>query len=312
MTGEAHAHSVSISLVKAVQAEFDAGTNIALKVNLSCPSSCDLRGNIVNIIAQDVVVKEIELTEFDGMANETEEFVMKAPIRLGRYTWTAAFPAQKKRGLLHGESSAPFSFIVKPHATSITVWDIPCPIVLNTKFELKVGVNCSAECELTGKKIEIHDQEGGKLANEKLGGVPWPATSALYWANVELKAPSIKGYYRWTAMFSKPDLALPHDGTFCTFGFATASPPENMVTIEVIDKNTKTAIRNARVFLCSHGDYPYRNLTDDCGVARVSVPKGEYSICVSKDEYETFEITAKISRDIAIKVGLLVEFHRQR
>ena len=211
----------------------------------------------------------------------------------------------------NGESSVPFSFIVKPHATSIAVWDVPCPIVFNTKFKLKVGVRCSAECKLAGRKIEIYDKEGGKVATEKLGGVPWPATSALYWAEVELKAPSIEGCYRWTAKFPKPDLELPHEGTFCTFGFATALPPEHMVTVEVIDKNTKTMIKNARVFLCSYGGYPYRNLTDDGGVAKVSVPKGEYNICVLKDEYETFETTAEVASDVAIKAELLVEFHRQ-
>ena len=218
MAEEVKAHETSTSMVKAALAELDAGTDIALKVRVLCSSACDLRGKIVKIIAQDAVVaKEIELTDFDGTVNETDEFVVKAPTRPGEYTWTAMFPAQEKEGVLqHEESSTPFSFTVKPHETSIAVWDVPSPIVFNTKFKLKVGVKCSADCKLTDNKIEIYDHEGAKVATGTLGGVPWSGTDALYWAEGELKAPSTDGYYRWTAKFPEPDLE-PHEGASYTF-----------------------------------------------------------------------------------------------
>lgn len=301
MIEEVKAHETSTSMVEAAPAEVDAGTDIALKVRVSCSSACDLRGKIVKIIAQDVVVaKEIELVTFDGTVNETDEFVVKAPIELGGYTWTAVFPAQEKEGVLHEEGSTPFSFIVKPHATSMAVWDEASPIVFNTKFKLKVGVKCFAECKLADKKIEIYDHEETKVATATLGGVPWPATTALYWVEVELEAPSIEGFYRWTANFPKPDLELPHEGAAYTFGFLTARQPEHVVTVEVIDKATKTPIKNAHVILP-----PYRGDTDDSGVARVSVPKGDYKLYVSESGYETFQTTAEVASDVAVKAELL-------
>ena len=302
MAEELKAHKTSTSMVKAALAELDAGSDIVLKVRLSCPSACDLRGKIVKIITQDAaVVKEIELVAFDETVNETDEFVVKAPLKPGAYTWTVVFPAQEKEGVLHEDSSAPFSFIVKPHATSMVVWDVPSPIAFGAEFKLKVGVACSAECKLTGKEIEIYDHEGAKVATETLGGVPWSGTSAVYWAEVELEAPAVEGYYTWTAKFPEPELELPHEEASHTFGFRTGKPPEHEVTVEVIDKDTKTPLKGARVSL-----HPYRGYTDDGGVAKVEVPKGNYEFYVSKNNYKIFQTTVKVASDIAVKVELLV------
>jgi hypothetical protein len=301
VTVEVKAHETNTSMVKAALAELDAGTDFGMKVRLSCPHACDLRGSIIRIVAQDgTVVKEIELLEFDGTVNETDEFAVKAPIKPGEYTWTAVFPAQEKGDVLHEESSKPRSFTVKPHATSMAVWDVPSPIVFGDKFKIRVGVRCSAECKLMGKKIEIYDQEGGKVATETLGGVPWPTTSALYWVEVELEAPSIEGCYRWTVKFPKPDLELPHEGASYTFAFVTARPPEHVVTVEVIDKATKTPLKDAGVFL-----NPNKSYTDEHGVASVMVPKGGYELYVSKYEYEEFQTTIEVAGDVTVKTELV-------
>jgi hypothetical protein len=306
VTEEVQAHETSTSMVKAALAELDAGTDMALKVRVSCSSNCNLQGGKLRIADDDgAVVKEIELTEFDGTENETDEFIVKAPVEPGAYTWTAVFLAQEKEGVLHEGSSAPFSFIVKPHATSMAVWDVPSPIAFNDKFKIKVGVKCSAECNLTDKKIAIYDHKRKKVATGTLGGVPWPGTSALYWAEVELEAPGVDGYYRWSVKFRKPDLELPHEEASDHFGFTTASPPEHMVTVEVIDEDTKAPIKNALVTLRSCGT-PYRNRTDGGGVARVSVPKGEYEVYVSAYDKETFKTTVEVASDIAIEAELLV------
>ncbi len=55
--------------------------------------------------------------------------------------------------------------------------------------------------------------------------------------------------------------------------------------------------------------FPYRNPSDDAGVARVSVPKGEYRLCVLEEDYKDFQATAAIAsdaaRDVAIRAELL-------
>lgn len=300
---EVKVHNIALSMAKAPPAEVDAGAFIALQGRVSCPSGCDLRGKIVKIMTQDgVVAKEIRLVTFYGGAYETDRIVIKAPTTPGVYTWTAVFPAQEKEGVLHQESSAPFSFIVKPHhATSMAVWDVPSPIVVGDRFRMKVGVKCSADCKLTDKHIEIYDHEGGKVATEKLGDVPWPDTGTMYWAEVELKSPGTEGYYRWTVKFPEPDLEPPHEAAAYTFAFRSARPPERVVTVEVIDKDTKTPIKNADVLL-----HPYRGCTDERGMARLMVPKGEYKLHVSKNKYETLQTTVKAASDVAVKAELLV------
>lgn len=305
VTEEVKAHETSTYMVEPSPSEVDAGADIALKAEVSCPEPCDLRGSIVRIVRQDAAVaKEVELTEFDGTVNETDEFVVEAPIEPGEYMWTAVFPAQEKEGISHEESSTWFSFIVKPHRTSIAVWDVPSPIAFSDKFKIKVGVKCAAECSLTGKQIEVYNEKGEKVASGTLGETPLPQTSALYWAKVELEAPGVERYYRWTVKFSKPDLELPHEEASYNFGFTTARPPEHVVTVEVIDKNTKTPIKNALVTLHSCGT-PYRNRTDDGGVAKLKVPKGEYQLYASKgDEHETFQTTVEITDDATIKAEL--------
>jgi len=299
---KAQAHATNMHMIQPVPTKVAAGTDIGLKIGLSCPHACDLRGSIVRIVTQDAtVVKEIELVTFDETVNETGELVVQAPIEPGEYTWTAVFPAQERKGILHKESSALFSFIVKPHGTSIAVWDVPSPIAFGDKFKIKIGVKCSAGCKLADNRIEIYDHEGQKAGTATLSDVPWPKTSALHWAEVELDAPGIEGYYAWTAKFPKADLELPHKEALYTFGFKTGKPAEHVVTVEVIDKDTKTPIKDARVFL-----HPYRDYTDECGVAKLEVPKGEYKLYVSKDhDYVTFQTEVEITDDATIKAELL-------
>ncbi len=303
VTEEVKSHETSISMVKAALAELGAGTDMTLKVRLSCPRACDLRGKIVKIIAQDAaVLKEIELVSYDEAANETDEFVVKAPVKPGEYTWTAVFPAQEKEGILHGESSAPFSFSVKPHITSMAVWDVPSPIAFNARFKLKVGVKCSAECKLTGKEIEILNHQGEKVATGMLGEFPWPASGALYWAEVELEAPATEGYHNWTVQFPNPDLELPHGEASYPLVFGVVRPPEHLVTVEVIDKDEKTPIMNAQVML-----HPYRGFTDKHGMVKIGVTKGEYILCIPKhDKYKTFQKTVHVDSEVAFKAELAV------
>jgi hypothetical protein len=289
-------------VVNIAAAEPFAGADLALKAKVSCSSNCDLRGATIRI-ADDkgAIVKEIELVSFDEATNETDEFVVKAPVKPGEYRWKAVFAAQQKEGISHEETSVPFSFVVKPHTTSMAVWDVPSPIVSNAKFKLKVGVTCSAGCKLTGREIEIYDHAGARAATDTLGGVPWSDAGALYWAEVELQAPGKEGYYTWEAKFLKPDLELPHEGASHAFVFGTGRQPEHVVTIQVLDIDTKAPIKHADVIL-----HPYRDHSDELGMARLAVPNGEYELYVTATDKQTFRTTVKVASDVAIRAELLV------
>lgn len=335
-TEETAAHAISVSMVQAATAELDAGSDMALKVKVSCSLACDLHGKTIRIVSHDaVVVKEAELTRFDDTANETDEFVVKAPIEPGAYTWTAVLPAQEEDGALHQEGSTPFSFIVKPHATSMAVWDVTSPAVFNADARFKVGVKCAANCSLAGKQVEIYDHEGAKVAVVTLSDAPYSDMIGLYWAEVEFKAPDAEGCYRWEARFPEPDLELAHQAASYTFGFSTVRPPECTLTVEVINKEAERPIKNARVLLrpgmC-------RGYTDERGVAKIQAAKGEYQLFVAarekapkgivykcagvpvatkgkeyklyvpeanRDDMKPFATTITVDRDIAIKVELV-------
>jgi hypothetical protein len=305
VTEEVNAHQTNTDMIQSAPPEVDAGIDMALKVKVSCPSACDLRGKTVRIIAQDgTVVREVALTNFDQEMNETDQFTIKAPLELGTCTWSVVFPAQQVGEVLHEESSMSFSFTVRPHSTSIAVWDVPSPIAFNDRFKIKVGVKCSADCKLTDKEITIYGPRGKKVATGTLGDVPWPGTSALYWAEVELEAPSKGGHHRWGVKFRKPALALPHEGASSTFAFRTARPAEHVVTVEVTDKDTKKPIKNAMVTLHSSGTV-YRKRADDGGVARLDVPRGGYKLYAMKGDYKAFEASAEVAGDVTVKVELI-------
>jgi hypothetical protein len=304
--GEVQSHRTNVEMTRPAPSEVDVGTDMPLTVRASCVSSCDLRGGTVTVIAQDgSVAKEIPLASFEEGTNETGEFTVKAPLELGEYTWSVVFPNQEVGGVLHEESSAPFSFAVRPHSTSIAVWDVPSPIPFGDKFKIKVGVKCSAECNLTDQTIAVYGPRGRKVATETLGHLPWRDTRALYWAEVDLEAPAVQGYHRWRVKFAKPELELPHEDASYYFGFTTAAPPEHVVTVEVIDREAKTPLKNAMVTLRAPG-IVYRNRADERGVAKVSVPKGDYVLYAAKDGYEAFETSAEVASDVTMKAELLV------
>jgi hypothetical protein len=298
-------HATSLTMTKGFPAELDAGAGASLKVKVACLSHCNLQGGKVRI-ADDTggVLIEAGLSAFDGTANETDEFVVKAPIDPGEYRWTALFAALDQEGVVHEESSAPFSFVVKPHSTSLAVWDLPSPVVRDTGFKLKVGVKCSAECKLTGRAVEVYNQEGVKIAMGALGELPWASTRALYWTDVELQAPGTEGFHRWTAKFPIPDLELPHECASNAFAFGTVKPPEHIVTVEVIDQATRAPIKNAVVTLHSNVT-PFRYTADASGVITASVPKGEYNVYVWSNNHEEFRTIAVIIGDLAIQAELI-------
>ena len=123
---------------------------------------------------------------------------MKAPLKPAEYTWLAVCPAVVKEGISYVEASAPISFTVKPHTTSVVAWDIPSAVVVGERFRIKVGIKCSSECDLTNRDFGIYDHEGTQVATGMLSGDLWPGTTGLYVAEVELEAPAEEGLYTWS------------------------------------------------------------------------------------------------------------------
>ena len=79
------------------------------------------------------------------------------------------------------------------HPTSIAVWNVPAPVVVNRPFTVSVGVKCSVGCQLTGQLIGVRDAAGIEIGEGRLGETPSRGTSALYETVVNLVAPSEQG-----------------------------------------------------------------------------------------------------------------------
>ena len=278
----------------------EAGTDISLKVKVWCPSGCDLRGIPVTVMAADAVVMMSELATYDEKINETEDFRLEAPAQVGEYVWSVLFPRHETETVVHEKSCLPIAFRTKPHGTSMAVWDAPSPVVMNESFKVKVGIKCSASCQLTGHLVEIRNEAGNKIGEGALGETAWPGTGSLYWAEVALTAPAAEEVPSWTVVFAAAELALPHEATSATFTFRTAQPSENRVTIRIIANETGGPIEDVEVRLGV-----YEVFTDERGLTTVEVPKGTYDLTMRKDGYEAQPITLEVRKDVTIQVEAL-------
>ncbi len=299
---EPQRHPTSVALSRPPAAEVDAGTDITLKVKVFCSSGCDLRGRSINVTALDgLVVATSELAEHTEHANETAEFTFNAPDEVGEHSWTLVFPKHEAEGLIHEEGSLPITVKTIAHDTSLAVWGVPSPIVMNHPFRIHVGATCSAGCDLRGKEIEICDETGANMARGNLGDTPWDGTRALYWTEVGLTAPGREGGTSWSIRFAATELRLPHDEASARFGFETVKPPQYTVTVKVVQKDDGTPIEDAQVRLGVYFAY-----SDETGFARVAMPRGTYELDLLKTGYETSPRVLDVDGDITVEVEATV------
>lgn len=191
--------------------------------------------------------------------------------------------------------------IVERHSTSMAVWDVPSPSVVDSRMAIKIGVSCSAGCPLAGAEVEVYDHPGAKVASGVLGDNPWSGSGSLYWTEVELKAPGADGYYEWRARFPEQGSEPSHVEASHRFGFRTVNRPEHTVTLEVTEKDTNAPIADAQIFL-----HPYRGRSDERGMSSLMVPKGEYDLQVLATGMQSFEASVVVSGDAVVKLEMLV------
>ena len=281
----------------------DAGAGMTLQGQVSCAPTCDLRGHALLVKDEaGVDARSVELTQFDGETNRTDEFDVKAPVKAGGYTWLAVCPAVVKGGVSYIEASTPISFTVKRHTTHVAAWDIPAAIVVGERFSIKVGIKCSSECHLANRDFEIYDHEGTQVAAATLPGDRWPGTTGLYVAEVELQAPPSEGLYSWSVKGSGSDVGIPHAEGSSSFGVRVVSPPDCLVTVETVDKASQTPLSGARVVM-----HPYKAVADERGVAQMRVAKGAYKLFVSQTMYVTFGVAVEVSADMTARAELDLE-----
>jgi hypothetical protein len=274
------------------------GASIALRVRAACANR-DLRGGRVDVMAEDEVTATCALVHHRDGFNETDTFAVTAPDRVGAFAWTVRFPAQDIDGAAYRESTLPVPVRVKPHRTSLAVWAVPSPVQIANRFAITVGAKSSGACTLSGAKVEIRDEAGARVDDGTLGDTPWPGTDGLYWAEIELTAPTRDGMFSWSAALAAAELKLPHLGSLAEFSFAAVKPPEHGVTVKVTENSLAAPVEEVQVALG-----PYRVATDRSGLAYIEVPAGTYDLAVWKSGFEAASKTVEIVTDLSVQFEL--------
>jgi hypothetical protein len=303
MTQTVEAHGRMTCSVAVSPDVVDSGAELTLRGRVSCAPACDLRGHTLLVTDQaGAEVGRAQLTASDTGTSETSDFVLKAPIDAGEYTWLVVCPAVVKEGVSYAEASTPVSFTVTRHATHVVAWDVPPAIVVGERFKLKLGIRCSSECQPAHRRFEILDHEGAVVATGSISGEIWPGTSALYVAEAELDAPVEEGLYTWSVRVPASDLGAPHEEGAVSIGVRAVSRPECLVTVAVVDKDSQAPLPGARVVM-----HPFRTVTDDRGVAELRVAKGAYTLFASQTCYLTFGLPVEVTADMTASAELCLE-----
>lgn len=286
-----------------VPTEIDAGAEVGLVATIVCSPPRDLRELAVLVKDQDgSPLGEAQIVDFDGEINTTSELAVKAPLQPGEHTWLAVLPAHIADNIAYEEVSRPFQLTVKAHTTSIVVWDVPTAIVAGETFCFKLGVKCSSECGPAGWTFQVNDEHGEPVAAGKLGDEPWAGTAALFYAEVEARAPQAEGLHDWNVTAPGPDLTIPHEHQTARFGVRSVPQPTCIITVEAVDQASHSPVKGAKVVV-----HPYRAFTDDNGRAQLRVPQGGYTIFISAARHVPYRTDGEVMDDILIRAELILE-----
>jgi hypothetical protein len=183
-----------------------------------------------------------------------------------------------------------------PHDASVAVWDIPSPVVKDRPWSLKVGIACSTGCSLHDHAITVHEADGTLLGGARLSNTPWPGTSALYWAEVEVSALQPEG--RRTLQVHCNENLHP---VSATFSVTIGGQPEHAVRIVATDATTGAPIDAVEVRMGA-----FRATTDKDGVATIAVPGGGYEVILWKVGYQTSPVSIAVSEDVRVPIEMEV------
>jgi len=293
-------HSPLIALDSALPPDVEAGTELTLGVRVTCPFGCDLPAESVRAVAPDgsvVTAEPVSSDEGDEELDAAAVLSLRAPMEVGEHTWTILLPAHDVDGVVHEEVSLHVATTVRPHKTSVAVWDLPTPIVIGEGFSAKIGIKCAVGCRLTGKLMEVLDEAGTRVGEGNLGEEPWPGTQALYWAEVLLEAPPGEGSFTWSAGPVADDLGSSHLEASAVVGFRTVGAPEHTVEVEVVRDDTGDPIDKVELRMGI-----YRASTDERGMARFELPSGEFKLVASKVGFATDPETVEVIGDLEVTI----------
>jgi hypothetical protein len=180
------------------------------------------------------------------------------------------------------------------HETSLAVWDIAPAVAAGEIFSVKVGAKSSGGCALNGRRIEVLDGDA-VVASDVLGETPWPGSTALFWTELEMRAPPRPGTAMLAARVDATASDPSHRGTTLQFHVSVVAKPEHVLTVKVTAAGAP--IEEAYIRLG-----PYRAITDASGMAQVKMAKGGYELVVWKAGYDMPATPVTIEADAVVPV----------
>jgi hypothetical protein len=179
------------------------------------------------------------------------------------------------------------------HQTSLAVWDIPTPAA-GERFSIKVGARSSAGCALGARRVEVLDGDAVVAAGH-LGDAPWPGTDALFWTEVELRAPDRPGLVTLSVRFDAAELDEPHEGASSPFKVSVVAKPEHTLTVKVVADGVPVEEVIVRLGAT-------RATTDASGMAALKLAKGRYELVVWKAGYDAPATPLTIDADAVVQI----------
>lgn len=279
------------------------GESTTLLIKVACVPARDLRGRTVTIRdeAGDEVGR-VELTEFGGAATEAPPLSVTAPSAVGTFGWTAELASDEAPDGPPELVSAPIRIEVAPHATHVAVWGVPTGVPAGERIAAHVGIRCASGDMLVGEAFRILDHDGTELATGRVGDEPWPGTTALAYASVELGAPTSEGSYTWQVQTEASDRVTPHEAGSASFRVKVTARPDVRVRVVTAEKATGEPLKGLHVLM-----HPFRAVTDEDGVAVLDVPKGSYAVHVSGRRYVPFHERLDVAEDTTVTARLELE-----
>ena len=233
--------------------------------------------------------------------SETAAITLAAPPHLGVHVFRLTLSPHEIADTHYAQAVLDVSVRVTPQATSLAVWDVPSPVVAGTGFVIRAGAKSTASVALAGGAIEVCTETGDIAGRGVLSDAPLQDTGALYWTDIQLKAPPTEGMVTWSARFEASELILPHDGAATSFSIAVVPPPEHVLSVRVIEQATAEPIPDVELRLGA-----YRGTTGASGLAQIALPKGRYELRLWKVGFEAPPRPVEIGADAFVEIEALV------
>jgi hypothetical protein len=229
MTADKQTHAIRIEA--SAPPEVAVGADLVLNITLTCSAGCDLSRLPLTITAPGGTTVVAEPGGGPNGSGAARTLMLAAPLQVGEHVWQVSCAPHEADGVRHEECALPVMVRTRPHRTSLAAWAIPSPVVTGQRFAIKAGAKSAMACDLNGRMIEVRNETGVIMARGSLSPTPWPGTSALYWAELELQAPPEAGMFSWSVRFDAAELEVPHEDAAASFSIAIVSPPEHKLTV---------------------------------------------------------------------------------